>query len=106
MHEPPIANGNVHVEGPNGQYFEATYSFLHTLMPSHRRPTQRSGLPSTSSFLRLTLDAMTRVHVNHLLNFVVASQEDARSVVDVLRDDLEHPLHLTVDCLSASYSSH
>lgn len=38
-----------------------------------------------------------------LLDLVVAPQENARAVVDVLRHDLEHPAHLIVDGLAAGY---
>jgi hypothetical protein len=48
-------------------------------------------------FVRLLL-----VHVNHLLHLVVASQEDARAIVDVLRHHMQHALHLAIDRLAAS----
>ena len=48
--------------------------------------------------------ASSLVESLHLLNLVIASHVDARAVVDVLRHDLQHASHLTVDGLAASCS--
>ena len=40
--------------------------------------------------------------VDYLLNFIVASQEYTRPVMDVLRHYLQHSLHMAVDRLTAS----
>lgn len=44
------------------------------------------------------------VGINNLLHFVQAAHEDSRSVMNVLRLDLEHALHLAVDRVPASCS--
>lgn len=38
------------------------------------------------------------------LDLIVATHEDARSVMDVLGHDIKHPLHLAVDGLAAGYT--
>ena len=43
------------------------------------------------------------MHVNNLLDLIVAAQEDARSVVNVFWDNLNHPPHVAIDCLPTSY---
>lgn len=47
---------------------------------------------------------MLLVNVNNFLHFIMASEEDSGSVMDVLGNDLEHTMHLAVYCLSTSYS--
>jgi hypothetical protein len=42
------------------------------------------------------------VDVNHFLDLLVATKEDAAAVVDVLRHDVHHTAHLAVNGLSAS----
>ena len=37
-----------------------------------------------------------------LLNFLKAAHEDARPIVDMLRNNVEHAAHLAVDCLATS----
>lgn len=39
----------------------------------------------------------------HLFHLVVATHEDARTVVDVFRVNFKHPLHVVVNCLAAGY---
>lgn len=48
------------------------------------------------------LNSVLLVDVNHLLDFVMAAHEDTGSVVDVLRDDVEHALHVAVNGKTAS----
>jgi hypothetical protein len=47
--------------------------------------------------------AVVRMGIDNLLDLVIAAKEDARPVVDVLRDHLKHALHVRVDGLAASY---
>lgn len=42
------------------------------------------------------------VNVDNLLDFIVATEEDAGSVVDMLWNDLEHACHVAVNCLTTS----
>lgn len=48
---------------------------------------------------------MLLVDVNDLLHLIIAAQEDSASVVDVLGDDVDHPSHLAVNCLTAGCQS-
>lgn len=38
-----------------------------------------------------------------LLDLVIASHEDARSIMDSLRNNLEHASHIAIDGLTSSY---
>ena len=51
--------------------------------------------------LSLGDDAMLLVNVNHLLHLVVAAEEDAAPVVDVLGHHRQHASHVAVDGLAA-----
>lgn len=42
------------------------------------------------------------VELLDLLNLIITSHKDTGSVVDVLRNHIEHPLHVVVDSLAAS----
>lgn len=44
---------------------------------------------------------MLLVSIEDLLDFIIASQEYAGSVVDMLRHNLQHPTHLAVDRLTS-----
>lgn len=46
---------------------------------------------------------MLLVDVNHLLDFIIAAQEDTAAIVNMLRYYGEHPAHLAIDCLASSY---
>jgi hypothetical protein len=37
-----------------------------------------------------------------LLDFIIASKEDARSVMDMLRDNLKHAAHVAIESLTTS----
>ena len=49
---------------------------------------------------------MLLIHVNDLLNFVVATHEDTRSIMDMLGDNSKHTFHAAVDRLASSCSDH
>lgn len=57
-----------------------------------------------ASELYLTSDTMLLVDINDLLHLIIASQENTASIVDMLRNHLEHSPHLTVDRLAPGYS--
>ena len=44
---------------------------------------------------------MFLVDVDDLLYLIIAAEEDAAPVMDVLGHDFNHALHLAVDCLAA-----
>lgn len=48
---------------------------------------------------------MLLVDVNDFLDLIMASEEDSGSVVDMLRDNLKHTIHLAIHCLSTSCNS-
>jgi hypothetical protein len=44
------------------------------------------------------------MNVNNLLNLIAASQENPRAIVNVLWDDIEHAIHVRINCQSTRYS--
>ena len=73
---------------------------MHSMDSRHPYATQWPNMYNTISTSRLFLILL--VNINDLLHLLVAAQEDARSVVDVLGHDLDHAIHVAVDGLSAS----
>lgn len=45
---------------------------------------------------------MLLVRIDNLLNLIITAQEDATAVVDMLRNDREHPPHMTINSLTTS----
>ena len=45
---------------------------------------------------------MLLMHVNHLLYFVIAAHEDARSIMNMLGNNTKHTLHTAIDRLTSS----
>lgn len=60
---------------------------------------QKHTLPSSHPAILLGVLLM---HINDLLHFVIASHEDPRAIMDMLRHDCQHPLHVAIDGLSSS----
>ena len=49
---------------------------------------------------------MLLIHVNDLLNFVVATHEDTRSIMDIFGNNSKHTFHAAVDRLASSCPDH